>query len=165
MTDSRLVIVDSRTFLCACLHHPCLSCVFASPPPPSSCFHNLVFPHRRTDRVPEVRTGGRGSLGGGLGGRGQRGGVEGGGMAPKKADTTAGTGPPAVTKVILRRVPQNTDSTLEIHVGIFSIVIGCMFFYTGTKIWPNNHAIYTSRYLIESYIATYRFQMQTFGCQ
>ena len=44
---------------------------------------------------------------------------EGGGWnGPKKADTTAGTGPPAVTKVILRRVPQNTDSTFEIHVGI-----------------------------------------------
>ena len=79
----------------------------------SDCFHNLVFPARGgRDRVPEVRTGGSG-FGRRTWGRGH-----GGWNGPKKADTTAGTGPPAVTKVILRRVPQNTGTTLEIHVGI-----------------------------------------------
>ena len=43
------------------------------------------------------------------------GGGWGGWNGPKKADTTAGTGPPAVTKVILGRVPQNTGSIFEIH--------------------------------------------------
>ena len=52
---------------------------------------------------------------------------------PKKADTTAGTGPPAVTKVILGRVPQNTDSTFEIHVGILITDSGggCLCFLGG----------------------------------
>ena len=59
-----------------------------------------------------------GLRGGGWTGRGgEMGWGAGGGVwnGPKKADTTAGTGPPAVTKVILGRVPQNTGSIFEIH--------------------------------------------------
>ena len=63
----------------------------------------------------ENRQGLRGEDLGGLRGGGwtRRGGR--GWNGPKKADTTAGTGPPAVTKVILGRVPQNTGSIFEIH--------------------------------------------------
>ena len=86
VTDRRLVIVDSPTFLCACLHHPPVSL------PP--VFTILCFQRRRTDRVPEVRTGGGGGGGMGALGGGLEGGDMGGGMAQKKLTRQLGLGRP-----------------------------------------------------------------------
>ena len=61
VTDSRLVIVDSRTFLCACLHPP-----NPTPPPPFLLFSQSCVSTQANRQGSRGEDGGGGGGGGGL---------------------------------------------------------------------------------------------------